>query len=270
MASIANKKKLNIIPLNNIPDIFINFTTVKINENGLCNNLKKSHSNKVLFNLSYENNSPSNGNDITIDNNECNKKEKNDNKEDKGIINNIIENDTILVNNKIEPKINKPLSLFSIQYNNSLNKYVLSSLVEEIFFALKISSNKNFYLDDSKRYYLQLTDTIISILPNNIDKNIIIKILNINKEKNDKSKYIFEYNQLPITIGRIGCNINIHKNYISKIHLIINYDTNINQFFIKDNDSTNGSLILLKKGKEIKLEDKNFFFLVKEDFILMR
>ena len=218
----------------------------------------------MLFNLAQENNSPLNWNNLTI------KNEKNDNKEDNDINNNIIDYDSIFVNNKIEPKINKPLSLFSIQYNNSLNKYVLTSLVDEIFFALEIGPNKNFYLDNSQRYYLQLTDTIISLLPNNIDKNIIIKILNINKEKNDKSKYIFEFNQLPVKIGRTGCNINIHKNYISKIHLIISYDTNINQIFIKDNYSTNGSLILLKKGKEIKLEDKMFFFLVKEDFILVR
>ena len=218
----------------------------------------------MLFNLAQEKNSPLNWNNLTI------KNEKNDNKEDNDINNNIIDYDSIFVNNKIEPKINKPLSLFSIQYNNSLNKYVLTSLVDEIFFALEIGPNKNFYLDNSQRYYLQLTDTIISLLPNNIDKNIIIKILNINKEKNDKSKYIFEFNQLPVKIGRTGCNINIHKNYISKIHLIISYDTNINQIFIKDNYSTNGSLILLKKGKEIKLEDKMFFFLVKEDFILVR
>ena len=218
----------------------------------------------MLFNLAHENNSPLNSNNLTIIN------EKNDNKEDNDIINNIIDYDSIFVNNKIEPKINKPLPLFSIQYNNSLNKYVLTSLVDEIFFALEIGSNKNFYLDNSQRYYLQLTDTIISLLPNNIDKHIIIKILNIHKEKNDKSKYIFEFNQLPVKIGRTGCNINIHKNYISKIHLIISYDTNINRIFIKDNYSTNGSLILLKKGKEIKLEDKMFFFLVKEHFILVR
>lgn len=135
---------------------------------------------------------------------------------------------------------------------------------------MKLSSNKSFYLDDSKRYYLQFSDTIISILTNNNDKNIVIKILNVNKEGKNKSKYIFEYNQLPIKIGRTGCNINIDKNYISKVQLTINYNININQIFIKDNCSTNGSLILLKKGKEIKLEDKMFFFSAKEHFILMR
>ena len=176
----------------------------------------------------------------------------------------------MLINNKIDPKLNKSISLFSIQYNNISNNYILTSLTDEVFFANQISSCRNFYLDDSKRYYIQLNETIISILPNNKEKIIKIKILNLNDKESNNNKYSYDYNQLPITIGRNNCNININKNYISKIHLIIIFDKQLNQFCIRDNNSTNGSFILLKKGKDIKLEDKMFFFLVKELFILER
>ena len=132
---------------------------------------------------------------------------------------------------------------------------------------MEIGSNKKFYLDDSKRYYIQLSEIIISVLPNNNDKNITIKILNLNKDESKHEKYVFNMDQLPIKIGRKGCNININKKSISKVHLTINYDNNKNQLFVMDNCSTNGSLILLKKGKDVKLEDKMFFFLGKEHFI---
>lgn len=265
LLSYSTEKKIKLIPLKNIPDLFINYSIVEMDENGLCDNLKKSQSSKVLF-INQENNSPSNKYISTSENNKTEKKEI----KQENIVNNndINEIATVYINNKIEAKINKSESLFSIEYNNSSNRYILTSLVDDIFFALGVSSNKNFYLENSKRYYIQVSDIIFSFLPNDIDKKIIIKELN-EGEKN-KNKYVFEIDKLPIKIGRKGCNINLNNNSISKVHLIIDYDNNKNQFFIRDNYSTNGSLILLKKGKDVKLEDKMFFFLVKEHFILKR
>ena len=265
----SNKKILNLIPLKNISDLFINYNIVKIDENGLCDNVKKSHNNKVIFNISQDNSSPSNGHyTISTNNKESDKTVADQNDKENNINNEPNNIDTVFVNNKIESTIDKTLSLFSIQYNNLLDKYILTSLVDDIFFALEIGSNKNFYLDDSKRYYIQLSEIIISVLPKNEDKSITIKILNLNKDESKHHKYVFNVEQLPIKIGRNGCNININKKSISKVHLTINYDNNKNQFFVIDNCSTNGSLILLKKGKDVKLEDKMFFFLGKEHFIL--
>ena len=257
--------------MKNIQDLFINYDIVKIGENGLCNNhSKKNHDNKVIFNLYQENNSPSNANFLTSDNNEKG------NGKDENEKNFIITNDNnnkkniIFVNNKIEPKINKSLSLFSIQYNNSLNNFILTSLTDEIFFSLEIWSNQNFYLEHSKRYYIQIGNIVLSVTPNNLDKNIKIKILNLKNEDKIDKKYCFDINKMPIEIGRNGCSININKDSISKVHLIINFDSSNNKFFIRDNYSTNGSLIILKKGKDVILEDKMFFFLAKEHFILKR
>ena len=271
VSTLSNKNIINLIPLKSIQDLFTNYNVVKIDENGLCDNLniKKAKFNKVIFNITTQRdtslNTPSNTNILSSNNND----DKNEIEKNKNNGENENNNfDTVYISNKIEPKINKSLSLFCIQYNKTSNNYILTSFTDEIFFALEIWSNKNFYLENSKRYYVQLSDIIISIFPNNIDKNITIKLLNLQTEEKGKNKYILDCNTLPITIGRNGCSININKTSISKVHLLINFDTNRNQFFIRDNFSTNGSLILLKKGKDIKLEDKMFFFLGKEHFML--
>ena len=271
VSTLSNKNIINLIPLKSIQDLFTNYNVVKIDENGLCDNLniKKAKFNKVIFNITTQRdtslNTPSNTNILSSNNND----DKNEIEKNKNNGENENNNfDTVYISNKIEPKINKSLSLFCIQYNKTSNNYILTSFTDEIFFALEIWSNKNFYLENSKRYYVQLSDIIISILPNNIDKNITIKLLNLQSEEKGKNKYILDCNTLPITIGRNGCSININKTSISRVHLLINFDTNRNQFFIRDNFSTNGSLILLKKGKDIKLEDKMFFFLGKEHFML--
>ena len=244
----------------------MNYNIVQINENGLYENMKNQN-NKVLFKIAQDHNSPSNGLFLTSENNRI----ENNEIKNESIINKDFNNtDVIFVNNKIDNKIDKPLSLFFIKYNNTLNKYILTSLVDDVFLALEIKHNKNFYLDDSKRYYMQLCNVIITIMPNNTEKNVKIKILNSKDNKKTNNKYIFDNKQLPVKIGRKGCNININNNSISKVHLIVNYDKGINQFYAKDNNSTNGSLILLKKGKDIKLEDNMFFFLEKEHFLLKR
>lgn len=259
LSSCYHKKIISLIPLKSSQDLFINHSVVKIDENGLSENPNKNEilSGKVLFNISTNDNSKINNNYLKLDNKE--------NSNDENII---------YLSNKIVPKINKSASLFSIHYNKITNNYILTSFTDDIFFALEIWSNKNLYIEHSKRYYIQMSDIIISIKSNDNDKIITIKILNLKNEKNNnndiKNKYIFEFNKVPITIGRNNCSINIEKNSISKVHLIINYDANTNQFFLRDNFSTNGSFVLLKNEKEITLSDKMFFFLQKEHFILKR
>jgi hypothetical protein len=257
LLSCYHKKIIDLVPLKSIQDLFTNHNIVKIDENGLCESSNKNEINcgKVLFNININENSQINNNYLKLDNKE----------------NSNVENNTIYLSNKINPKINKSASIFSIHYNKITNNFILTSFTDDIFFALEIWSNRNLYIEHSKRYYVQLSDIFISLKSNNVDKKITIKILNIKNEENDndvKNKYIFDFNKVPITIGRNNCSINIEKNSISKTHLIINYDVNINQFFLRDNFSTNGSFILLKNGKEVTLADKMFFFLEKEHFTL--
>ena len=259
LLSCYHKKIIDLVPLKSIQDLFTNHNIVKIDENGLCENSNKNEINygKVLFNININENSQISNNYLKLDNKE----------------NSNVENNTIYLSNKINPKINKSASIFSIHYNKITNNFILTSFTDDIFFALEIWSNRNLYIEHSKRYYIQMSDIIISLKSNIVDKKITIKIFNIKNEENDnsvKNKYIFDFNKVPITIGRNNCSINIEKKSISKVHLIINYDINTNLFFLRDNFSTNGSFVLMKNGKEVVLEDKMFFFLEKEHFTLKR
>ena len=259
LLSCYHKKIIHLVPLKSIDNLFTNHNIVKIDENGLCDNSNKNEINcgKVLFNLNINENSQISNNNLKLYNKE----------------NSNGENNTIYLSNKINPKINKSASIFSIHYNKNTNNYILTSFTDDIFFALEIWSNRNLYIEHSKRYYIQMSDIIISLKSNIVDKKITIKIFNIKNEENDnsvKNKYIFDFNKVPITIGRNNCSINIEKKSISKVHLIINYDINTNLFFLRDNFSTNGSFVLMKNGKEVVLEDKMFFFLEKEHFTLKR
>ena len=259
LLSCYHKKIIDLVPLKSIDNLFTNHNIVKIDENGLCENSNKNEINcgKVLFNLNINENSQISNNYLKLYNKE----------------NSNGENNTIYLSNKINPKINKSASIFSIHYNKNTNSYILTSFTDDIFFALEIWSNRNLYIEHSKRYYIQMSDIIISLKSNIVDKKITIKIFNIKNEENDnsvKNKYIFDFNKVPITIGRNNCSINIEKISISKVHLIINYDINTNLFFLRDNFSTNGSFVLMKNGKEVALEDKMFFFLEKEHFTLKR
>ena len=148
VSTLSNKNIINLIPLKSIQDLFTNYNVVKIDENGLCDNLniKKAKFNKVIFNITTQRdtslNTPSNTNILSSNNND----DKNEIEKNKNNGENENNNfDTVYISNKIEPKINKSLSLFCIQYNKTSNNYILTSFTDEIFFALEIWSNKNFY-----------------------------------------------------------------------------------------------------------------------------
>jgi pSer/pThr/pTyr-binding forkhead associated (FHA) protein len=81
---------------------------------------------------------------------------------------------------------------------------------------------------------------------------IQIKIISPKNEKDEifyleteGKNYKFNKKELPITIGRGNSNINIKHNSISKIHAVIDFNTDSNSLFIRDNESTNGTFFLI-------------------------
>ena len=84
-----------------------------------------------------------------------------------------------------------------------------------------------------------------------------IGIINIKVE--DKNYEFNKENDLPITIGRNNCKININNNSISKNHAVIEYSAEYNSFYIKDLGSTNKTYFVIKNGGNIKINrDMNF------------
>ena len=159
---------------------------------------------------------------------------------------------------KIVEKINKKRKhntgkVFEILLDRRDKRYVLFYEHSSLLLYYKI--NNKLYLEYDKDYYLILGSIFLSI---NIKKSLKIKI-NIQVElENEKSKkYIFEIKDLPIKIGRSNCNINIPKPSVSKLHSCLDYEND--NFFYKDENSTNGSTLLIKEDDFLKLKGKMNF-----------
>ena len=159
---------------------------------------------------------------------------------------------------KIVEKINKKRKhntgkVFEILLDRRDKRYVLFYEHSSLLLYYKINNKLN--LEYDKDYYLILGSIFLSI---NIKKSLKIKI-NIQVElENEKSKkYVFEIKDLPIKIGRSNCNINIPKPSVSKLHSCLDYEND--NFFYKDENSTNGSTLLIKEDDFLKLKGKMNF-----------
>ena len=78
------------------------------------------------------------------------------------------------------------------------------------------------------------------------------------KYENEKTKkFSFEFKDIPIKIGKENCDINIPKSTISKMHCLIEYDKF--NFWFKDENSKNGSTLVIKEDDFLKIEGKMNF-----------
>jgi len=159
---------------------------------------------------------------------------------------------------KIVQKINKKRKhnsgkVFEILLDRRDKRYVLFYEHSSLLLYYKINNKLN--LEYDKDYYLILGSIFLSI---NIKKSLKIKInIQIELENEKSQKYIFEIKDLPIKIGRSNCNINIPKPSISKLHSCIDYEND--NFFYKDENSTNGSTLLIKEDDFLKIKGKMNF-----------
>ena len=159
---------------------------------------------------------------------------------------------------KVVEKINKKRKhnagkVFDILLDKNEKRFVLFYTHPSLLLYYKI--NNKLSLECDKDYYLILGSIFLSI---NIKKSLKIKI-NIQVElENEKSqKYSFEIKDMPIKIGRSHCTINIQKPSISKLHGSIDYEGD--NFFYNDENSTNGSTLLIKEDDFLKIKGKMNF-----------
>ena len=159
---------------------------------------------------------------------------------------------------KIVRQINKKRKhnngkVFEILLDKRDKRFVLFYEHSSLLLYYKINNKLN--LEYDKDYYLILGSIFLSI---NIKKSLKIKInIQIELENEKSQKYIFEIKDLPIKIGRSNCNINIPKPSVSKLHSCLDYEND--NFFYKDENSTNGSTLLIKEDDFLKLKGKMNF-----------
>ena len=155
--------------------------------------------------------------------------------------------------------------IFQIMYDKLKNEYALIFLHNSLILYYRI--NKPIYFDYDKEYYFILGNVFLSILVKKInDKNSICIKVETEDQKAEKTNF---ENEKKIVIGRGNTSdVEIDKQCISKLHSIIEYDNNINQYFYRDNNSTNGSTLLIREDDSIIIKGSMYFKLEDTSFII--
>jgi hypothetical protein len=171
-----------------------------------------------------------------------------------------------IVNNNTENYV-----LFILKYDTSLDLFQLSSAQDTI--PLELLLNYNYPLRFQQNYHILIGAIIMKIKVIKNDKNESILDVAISSEeenmenKEEKNEIIYRFNpfadKMPITIGRVNCDININNISVSKLHAQIDYIYDYDEYFITDCKSTNGTYLLLKHSLNslyIKREHNLKFF----------
>lgn len=149
------------------------------------------------------------------------------------------------------------------KYNNSKIFEIFLDTNEKIYvlyfihnsFLLYYKINEKLNLDFDKDYYIIIGKIFMFIKIKNSKK---LKInIEIKAENEKKKKHTFELKDIPIKIGKENCTINIPKLSISKIHSCIYYENG--SFWYKDENSKNGSTLVIKEDDYLKLKGKMNF-----------
>ena len=151
---------------------------------------------------------------------------------------------------------NENIVLFILKYDTNLDMFQLTSTVDDI--PVELLLNYNYPLRFQQNYNILIGGMRIDLKVIKNDKNE--SILNViilsdgdkedNKNGNAKNDIIYRFNpfidRMPITIGRINCDISLNNISVSKLHAQIDYIYDYDEFFLTDCKSTNGTYFLLK------------------------
>ena len=131
-------------------------------------------------------------------------------------------------------------------------------------FLLYYKINNKINLELDRDYFIILGKVFMTI---NIINSKKLKIYIEVKNENEKTKkYSFEMKDIPIKIGKENCNINIPKLSLSNINSYINYDKGA--FWYHDENSKNGSTLVIKEDDFLKIEGKMNFKLEDIPFVI--
>lgn len=161
----------------------------------------------------------------------------------------------------------KNIPLFLVGYDKE-NEYYYFTLAKENTYKEKfiiihlIDYNYILEVDKLKTFQIGKIFFTINILQNG--KSIIIKVKN--KEKKEEKNYNFTKSDLPITIGRSHCKINIKNNSVSKSHCSLEFSLETMMFYLTDNGSTNGTFLVLDEQTKIIIASEMHFKLNESKF----
>ena len=189
------------------------------------------------------------------------------------ISNSIINKNTIdviinLLYNKVQKKINENsnnnyiinenIVLFILKYDTTVDMFQLSSTQDIL--PVELLLNYNYPLRFQQNYTILVGSVKLKLKIEKNEKNeSTLNISVYNNDENTENKngegikeMVYRFNpyndKMPITIGRINCDINLNNISVSKQHAQIDYIYDYDEYFITDCKSTNGTYLLLKNS----------------------
>ena len=160
------------------------------------------------------------------------------------------------IRNTQNHKKRKSSKIFEIILDKKEKIYYLYFAHNSLLLYYKIDDS--IYFEYDKEYYLILGDIFLTVnAKRNFNSNEKYLHIEVEFEDEKSQKYIFEEKDLPVKIGRNDCTINIMKPSISKLHSTINFSNDM--FFYKDEQSTNGTILLIKEDDFLKIKGEMNF-----------
>ena len=261
--SIVNAKPKHLLLSGNL----FNNKSVKITELGIENSLRNKNEFPVFF-----------GTETTVDKNgipyndyivnyspKIKKKQIDEEGKEINNDNNNNSNSNSNENGMKEKEDENGGRLFQIILDRNRNEYILNFIHNSFILYYRI--NTPIYFDYDKEYYFILGNVFLSIMVKKAGEKQFISI-RVETDDQKAEKASFE-NEKKLVIGRSNtCDIEIDKPCISKMHSVIEYDNNLNHYFYRDNNSTNGSTLLIKEDDSIAIKGSMYFKLEDTSFII--
>ena len=141
--------------------------------------------------------------------------------------------------------------VFDISFQKKTNDYKLYMIHNSLVLYYQIDNL--FYLENNREYYIILGKILATVVTR---KNETKKVIDINIEEDNEEEvcYTFTEDDSPISIGRVGCDVEIQNGSISKKHAEIGFSSENSVFYFKDLGSTNGSMAIIKEDDTLKLK----------------
>ena len=172
-------------------------------------------------------------------------------------------NNDFVINIKNSEYNKNTSSFFTIEYDKSEEKFFITKIIENVNIFHII--DYEYFLDINFEYSFIIGKIRVDLLlsQENQNQKFQFKVYDSN---NDIVTYDFTEKDIPISIGRSNCRINIKNSSISKIHAAVDFSNNYKRFYIKDMGSTNGTFYSLKYKNRLKLTGEMTFKLLDMNF----
>ena len=132
--------------------------------------------------------------------------------------------------------------VFEISYSKITNDYSISVVHGQMNLYYQIESL--FFFNDNKEYLFRIGKITVLFYQKEVKNQKYIEI-DIQYQNKAFESHAFIESNVPISIGRMNCSLNINHPSISKTHAVIDFSNDSKKFYFKDLKSTNGSILII-------------------------